>query len=192
MNSKCLPRILYKLVTGILLLTPGVVYAGCREYSFESAAGSFSYTYICTSAFDTPRYTIIRNFTEADDLQVFEFAPREIGLICERYSSNVGMRGDCRMRKPVIGAVFETRIGSFRVHALDESGELAFSRSLANGPLVAYPDNTELMKGASCAVTAGAGGNVDIWLGLDPLALSECLIHLEKGLSKHPGFFYRH
>jgi len=175
------------LLFGFWFGLPTSVEAGCREYMFETSESSFSYTYVCTSSFDNPSYVVVRNFTERDDLQVLEFAPREIGLICERYNGEVELRGGCRSLRSLFSYEVENRIGRFRVSELNTVARLEIEGILNHTDLLfSFPTSVDFIKDESCAVAVTKSGDVNLWVASDLLSMSECLIYLEKGLAEHP------
>ena len=173
--------------TLLFLCAPGLVEATCRNYEAQQTGGEFSFTYVCESSFGAPAYTIVRNITEGSDLQVLEFAPREVGLICERYETPSFERADCRQREPLAGNVFEGRLGPFVVSELGPS----FSDQFEAEYIFRYPASPQQVGGDGCAVALRPSGAVDLWISDDLHALSECLIRLELDLINHPGLLLR-
>jgi hypothetical protein len=175
------------ILVSLILALPAPGWAICRSYSANYTDGAFTYTYICESSFEAPRYIVVRNITESADVQVLEFAPREVGLICERYETQVSAHADCRQTRPLLGTTFQSQLGKFSIVPLDSDLGARFEA----GAAFRHPESAGEAWMLGCAVERNERGDVTLWLGNDMHAMGECLIRLELDFANHPELLLR-
>lgn len=163
----------------VIALIPPPALALCRSYIEDRVAAPLRYSFVCENTYAAPRYTIIRQYIGDKELAFFEFAPKEIALICSSGSFSGRDFADCHSFIPGdLPDFFDGGIGPVHLHPWSDTSELAFA--LEKSSRFRFPEDLALVGDIGCAVNVSENRALDLFfLAENPGSLAECLLRFE-------------
>lgn len=156
--------------------------AFCRSYIASDSTDGLRYSYSCENTYAAPEYRIIRQYIGDDEQAFFEFAPKEIGLLCSSGLFNGHRFDDCHSYTPgALPETFNGGIGVVNLYPLGTATSYDLLSKLYTGPnLFRYPDLPEAVQETGCAVNVSRDRRLDLLFLQDrPELLAECLLQFE-------------
>lgn len=161
---------------------PSSAQAYCRSYIEADSAGMLRYSYSCENTYSAPEYRIIHQYIGENEQAFFEFAPKEIGLLCSSGLFSGQRFDDCHTYTPnALPETFNGGIGIVNLYPLGSVTSYNFlSERYTGANLFRYPDLSELVQQSGCAVTVSRDRTLDLFfLQGRPELLAECLLQFE-------------
>jgi hypothetical protein len=167
----------------LAMACPTVAAALCRSYIADGTRQGLRYSYICENTYSNPAYLIVRQFIGVEEQWFFEFAPKDMGLLCSGGQFNGHVFKDCHAyASGPLPTAYDGGIAKVRLYDLDDplqSAE-ALKHAYVSPGLFRYPDVPVSVGTEGCAISVASDKQLNIFYTASrPGDLSECLLQFE-------------